>query len=190
MYKNCQRMWEIWANKLLPKALKSCQKSNKSPSLVTVLAWLTSKSLKISFSSNRKKLWSQSCTDRRKELQEVRDLLIGSLGGVGSGVKGPRFGVGGLESGGSFWIWPDLRDSGSGRFGIWEIRDRALSGRFGIWPDLRDSGSGQIWEIRDLAWSGSFMGPLAVWDHSNVVPDIELFTTLYHETNETGNSFL
>ena len=29
-------MWEIWANQLLPKALKSCQKSNKSPNLVTL----------------------------------------------------------------------------------------------------------------------------------------------------------
>ena len=31
------RMWEIWANKLLPKALKSCTKSNKSPNLVTLV---------------------------------------------------------------------------------------------------------------------------------------------------------
>ena len=30
-------MWEIWANKLLPKALKSCQKSNKLPDLVTLI---------------------------------------------------------------------------------------------------------------------------------------------------------
>ena len=29
-------MGEIWANKLLPKALKSCPKSNKSPDLVTL----------------------------------------------------------------------------------------------------------------------------------------------------------
>ena len=29
-------MWEIWANLLLPKALKSCPKSNKSPNLVTL----------------------------------------------------------------------------------------------------------------------------------------------------------
>ena len=35
-YKNCQRMWEIWANLLLPKALKTCPKSNKSPNLVTL----------------------------------------------------------------------------------------------------------------------------------------------------------
>ena len=27
-------MWEIWANELLPKALKSCLKFNKSPNLV------------------------------------------------------------------------------------------------------------------------------------------------------------
>ena len=26
----------MWANKLLPKALKSCPKSNKSPNLVTL----------------------------------------------------------------------------------------------------------------------------------------------------------
>ena len=31
-------MYEIWANKLLPKALKSCPKSNKSPNLVTLVA--------------------------------------------------------------------------------------------------------------------------------------------------------
>ena len=29
-------MWEIWANQLLPQALKSCPKSNKSPNLVTL----------------------------------------------------------------------------------------------------------------------------------------------------------
>ena len=29
-------MMKIWTNKLLPKALKSCPKSNKSPSLVTL----------------------------------------------------------------------------------------------------------------------------------------------------------
>ena len=29
-------MWEIWANSLLPQALKSCPKSNKSPNLVTL----------------------------------------------------------------------------------------------------------------------------------------------------------
>ena len=29
-------MWEIWANLLLPKALKSCPKSKKSPNLVTL----------------------------------------------------------------------------------------------------------------------------------------------------------
>ena len=39
-FKNCLRLLEIWANKLLPKALKSCPKSNKSPNLVTLLvAW-------------------------------------------------------------------------------------------------------------------------------------------------------
>ena len=35
--KNCQRMWEIWANLLLPMALKTCPKSNKSPNLVTLV---------------------------------------------------------------------------------------------------------------------------------------------------------
>ena len=34
--KKCLRMWEIWANKLLPKALKSCLKLKKSPNLVTL----------------------------------------------------------------------------------------------------------------------------------------------------------
>ena len=29
-------MWEIWANYLLPKALKSCPKSNKSLNLVSL----------------------------------------------------------------------------------------------------------------------------------------------------------
>ena len=29
-------MWKIWTNKLLPKALKSCQKSNKLPNQVTL----------------------------------------------------------------------------------------------------------------------------------------------------------
>ena len=29
-------MWEIWANLLLPKALKSCPKCKKSPNLVTL----------------------------------------------------------------------------------------------------------------------------------------------------------
>ena len=33
-------MWMIWTNKLLPKALKSCPKSNKSPNLVTLSACL------------------------------------------------------------------------------------------------------------------------------------------------------
>ena len=35
-YKNCLRMWDIWANYLLPKALKSCPKCKKSPNLVTL----------------------------------------------------------------------------------------------------------------------------------------------------------
>ena len=34
---NSLRLWEIWANLLLPKALKSCPKSNKLPDLVTLL---------------------------------------------------------------------------------------------------------------------------------------------------------
>ena len=37
LYENCLRMWEIWENKLLPKALKSCPKSNKLPDQVTLL---------------------------------------------------------------------------------------------------------------------------------------------------------
>ena len=34
-------MWVIWANKLLPKASKSCPKSNKSPNLVTCKSHMT-----------------------------------------------------------------------------------------------------------------------------------------------------
>ena len=34
-------MWEIWANLLLPKALKSCPKSKKSPNLVTLFPILS-----------------------------------------------------------------------------------------------------------------------------------------------------
>ena len=30
------KRWEIWAKSFLPKALKTCQKSNKSPNLVTL----------------------------------------------------------------------------------------------------------------------------------------------------------
>ena len=33
-------MWEIWAKEMLPKALKRCPKSKKSPNLVTVVASL------------------------------------------------------------------------------------------------------------------------------------------------------
>ena len=33
-------MWEILANQLLPKSLKSCPKSNKSPNLVTLATTL------------------------------------------------------------------------------------------------------------------------------------------------------
>ena len=33
---NCLRMWENWANLLLPKAWKSCPKCKKSPNLVTL----------------------------------------------------------------------------------------------------------------------------------------------------------
>ena len=36
LYNNSLRMWEIWANWLLPMALKSGPKSNKSPNLVTL----------------------------------------------------------------------------------------------------------------------------------------------------------
>ena len=50
VYKSCPKMisleklksltplWEIRAKYLIPKALKSCTKSNKSPNLVTVLS--------------------------------------------------------------------------------------------------------------------------------------------------------
>ena len=31
-------MWEIWANYMLPKALKTCPKSNIAPNLVTLIA--------------------------------------------------------------------------------------------------------------------------------------------------------
>ena len=41
LYKNCLRMWEIWAKWMLPKSSKSCPKFNKSPNLVT-LAMMTS----------------------------------------------------------------------------------------------------------------------------------------------------
>ena len=46
-------MWEIWANKLLPKVLKSCPKSNKSPNLVTML--LTSKTQRLLPDKNKTK---------------------------------------------------------------------------------------------------------------------------------------
>ena len=42
-------MWEIWANKLLPNALKSCPKSNKSPNLVTLLMSLINLRRKFKF---------------------------------------------------------------------------------------------------------------------------------------------
>ena len=39
--KNCLRLWEIWANQLLPKALKSRPMCKKSPNLVTLTLFLT-----------------------------------------------------------------------------------------------------------------------------------------------------
>ena len=36
LYKICLRMQEIWASQLLPKALKICPKSKKSPNMVTL----------------------------------------------------------------------------------------------------------------------------------------------------------
>ena len=33
---NCLRMWEIWENLLLPKALNTCPKCKKSPNLITL----------------------------------------------------------------------------------------------------------------------------------------------------------
>ena len=41
-YKNCLRLWDIWAKQLLPKAVKSCPKFNKSPNLVTLHGALNS----------------------------------------------------------------------------------------------------------------------------------------------------
>ena len=41
LHKNCLRMWEIGAKKLLSKALKTCPKSNKWPNMVTLLVSLT-----------------------------------------------------------------------------------------------------------------------------------------------------
>ena len=38
-------MWKIRANKLLPKALKSCPKSNKSPNLVALVTFIFHRSL-------------------------------------------------------------------------------------------------------------------------------------------------
>ena len=40
-FKNCLRMWEIWAKYFLPKALKSCTKFKKSLNLVTLPTTLT-----------------------------------------------------------------------------------------------------------------------------------------------------
>ena len=44
LYKNCLRMWEIWANLLLPKALKSCPKY-KNPQIWSHWSLLTLESL-------------------------------------------------------------------------------------------------------------------------------------------------
>ena len=54
-------MWEIWAQILLPNALKSCPKSNKSHNLVTLL-------ITCYFSNN---FWANFC---------AKILLINSLG--------------------------------------------------------------------------------------------------------------
>ena len=46
-------MWEICANKLLPKALKSCPKSNKSPNLVTLVHLLPARQIvSVTFNSS------------------------------------------------------------------------------------------------------------------------------------------
>ena len=60
-YKNCLRMREIWANELLPKALKSCPKSNKFPNLVTLAT--TCKHLKPVARRNktRQTCWQKLC---------------------------------------------------------------------------------------------------------------------------------
>ena len=49
LYKICVRMWEIWANELLPNALKSGPKSNKSPNLVALVFLYFLKLIKTSF---------------------------------------------------------------------------------------------------------------------------------------------
>ena len=44
-------MWDIWANQLLPKALKTCPSLNKSPNLVTLDSLKTSAQSSIPFAS-------------------------------------------------------------------------------------------------------------------------------------------
>ena len=47
----CLKMWEIWANYLLPRAIKSCPKSNKSTNLVTLITACLVSSLLLCFST-------------------------------------------------------------------------------------------------------------------------------------------
>ena len=53
-------MWKIWTNKLLPKALKSCPKSNKSPDLVTLTTTILIGLLKHTFDIHKVSPWSIS----------------------------------------------------------------------------------------------------------------------------------
>ena len=52
LYKNCLRMWEFGQISLLPKALKTCPKSNKSPNLVTLVACVICSAYLFSFLKN------------------------------------------------------------------------------------------------------------------------------------------
>ena len=54
-YKNCLRVWEIWANWLLPKALKSCPTCKKSPNLVTLFTDLAQIQMKRELKQKRGK---------------------------------------------------------------------------------------------------------------------------------------
>ena len=58
-------MWEVWANKLLPQALKSYPKYNKSPNLVTLGVGVV-KVEKQMKKKSKKKMQKDSCEDRTK----------------------------------------------------------------------------------------------------------------------------
>ena len=61
----CLKMWEIWANYLLPRAIKSCPKSNKSPNLVTLL---------LTQSDDWKKTFLKTAFDRTTTTTTVRTV--------------------------------------------------------------------------------------------------------------------